>query len=98
MLTGGVQFKANLPLQFVFGPHLTSLPVAYSNVQVEILRLCGLGYYNLHLVLPFAPMRAMPQGSTPRKLEPGRDTVGAPQMEGFRAALSKTARASWRAT
>ena len=73
MLTGGVQFKANLPLQFVFGPHLTSLPVAYSNVQVEILRLCGLGYYNLHLVLPFAPMRAMPQGSTPRKLEPGRD-------------------------
>ena len=42
-------------------------------MQVEILRLCGLGYYNLHLVLPFAPMRAMPQGSTPRKLEPGRD-------------------------
>ena len=73
MLTGGVQFKANLPLQFVFGPHLTSLPVAYSNVQVELLRLCGLGYYNLHRVLPFAPMRAMPQGSTPRKLEPGRD-------------------------
>ena len=28
MLIDGVQFKANLPLQFVLGPHLTSLPNA----------------------------------------------------------------------
>ena len=73
MLIDGVQFKADLGLQIVLGPHLSSLPNAYSNVQKEIVRLTGEGYYGLHRVLPYAPMRAMPQGSTPRKLEPGRD-------------------------
>jgi hypothetical protein len=73
MLIDGVQFKADLGLQIVLGPHLSSLSNAYGNVQKEILRLTTEGYYGLHRVLPYAPMRAMPQGSTPRKLEPGRD-------------------------
>ena len=73
MLLDGVQFKAEIPLQFVFGPHLTSLSNAYGNVQQELLRLTGLGYYSLHRILPYAPLRLVPQGSTPRKLEPGRD-------------------------
>ena len=73
MLLDGVQFKADLPLQIVLGPHLTSLSKAYGNVQKEILRLKGDGYYRLHHTLPFLPFRAMPQGSTPRKLEEGRD-------------------------
>ena len=51
----GVQFKANLPLQIVLGPHLTSLPNAYPNVQKELLRLTAEGYYSLHRVIPYAP-------------------------------------------
>ena len=73
MLLDGVQFKAKLELQIVLGPHLTSLENAYGNVEKEILRLTSHGFNSLHRVLPFAPIRAVPQGSTPRKLEPGRD-------------------------
>lgn len=71
-LINGVQFKANLPLQFVFMPHLSSISLAWSSVQSEILRLTQLGYNDLHHVIPFAPCRFVPQGFTPRKLEPTR--------------------------
>ena len=33
----------------------------------------GLGYHDLHNCLPFLPIRDVPQGSTPRKHEVGRD-------------------------
>ena len=72
-LLDGVQFKADLPLQIVLGPHLQSLSQAYGNVEKEILRLWGEGLYERHNVLPYLPIRAVPQGSVPRKLEPGRD-------------------------
>jgi len=71
-LVDGVQFKADLPLQFVFGPHLTSLPAGFASVEKEIKRLTAALYYGFHRLFPFVPARFMPQGSTVRKLEPDR--------------------------
>ena len=72
-LIDGVDFRADLPLQIVLGPQLVSLSKAYPNAQKEIIRLHGLGYQDLHNCLPFLPIRDVPQGSTPRKHEIGRD-------------------------
>ena len=72
-LVDGVQFRADLPLQIVMGPHLSSLSNAWDNVESEILRLENLGYYDIFAALPFLPMRSVPQGSTPRQYEKGRD-------------------------
>ena len=72
-LLDGVDFRADLPLQIVLGPQLVSLSKAYPNAQKEIIRLHGLGYHDLHNCLPFLPIRDVPQGSTPRKHEVGRD-------------------------
>ena len=72
-LDGGVQFRAKLPLQIVLGPHLSSLSNAWANVDSEIQRLHKLGYYDIFTALPFLPIRSVPQGSTPRKLEKDRD-------------------------
>lgn len=69
----GVQFKAELPLQIVLGPHLVSLSKAWKNVENEIIRKTDLKYFGLHRTLPFLPMRDVPQGSTPRKYEANRD-------------------------
>ena len=71
-LYDGVQFQANLPLQIVLGPHLSSLSAAWDSVNSEILRLEGLNYYDIIHALPSIPIRSVPQGSTPRKLEPDR--------------------------
>ena len=72
-LLDGVQFRADLPLQILLGPHLSFLTNAYGNVENEILRLESLGYYDISSALPFLPIRSVPQGSTPRKYEEGRD-------------------------
>jgi len=72
-LIDGVDFRADLPLQIVLGPQLVFLSKAYPNAQKEIIRLHGLGYHDLHNCLPFLPIRDVPQGSTPRKHEVGRD-------------------------
>jgi hypothetical protein len=72
-LIDGVDFRADLPLQIVLGPQLVSLSKAYPNAQKEIVRLHGFGYHYLHNYLPFIPIRDVPQGSTPRKNEVGRD-------------------------
>jgi len=71
-LVNGVQFRADLPLQILLGPHLSSLSAAWDSVESEILRLEDLGYYDIFSALPFLPMRSVPQGSTPRKYEPTR--------------------------
>ena len=71
-LIDGVQFRANLPLQIVLGPHLSSLTNAWGSVDSEIVRLESLGYYDIFSALPFLPIRSVPQGSTPRKYEPDR--------------------------
>ena len=67
-LVNGVQFRADLPLQILLGPHLSSLSAAWGSVESEILRLEDLGYYDIFSALPFLPMRSVPQGSTPRKI------------------------------
>ena len=67
MLVDGVQYRADLDLQFVFGPHLTSLPLGFGIVEKELKRLIGQRFYGLHRLLPFAPGRFLPQGSTSRK-------------------------------
>jgi hypothetical protein len=72
-LIDGVDFRADLPLQIVLGPRLVSLSKAYPNAKKEIVRLHGFGYHDLHNCLPFLPIRDVPQGSTPRKHEVGRD-------------------------
>jgi hypothetical protein len=72
-LIDGVDFRADLPLQIALGPQQVSLSNAYPNAQKEIIRLHGLGYHDLHNCLPFLPIRDVPQGSTPRKHEVGRD-------------------------
>ena len=84
-LLDGVQFRADLPLQFLFMPHLGSISMAWDSVQSEIWRLTNFDYNDLHHVLPFAPCRFVPQGSTPRKLEPTRfrrtSDGGAPRQD-----------------
>ena len=72
MLVDGVQYQADLRLQFVFGPHLTSLPAGFLSVEKELKRLLKQGFNGLHRLLPFAPGHFLPQGSAARKHEPGR--------------------------
>ena len=72
-LLDGVDFRADLPLQIVLGPHLVSLAKAWTNAHFEILRLAELGYHDLHQLFPYLPLRDVPQGSAPRKHEVGRD-------------------------
>jgi len=71
-LTTGVNFQVDLPLTCVLFPHLTSLPAGFTGVDKEIRKFIERGWYSEHFELPFFPMRAVGQGSTPRKLEPDR--------------------------
>lgn len=68
----GVRFKADVALQLVLLPHLTTLGAAASSVHKELLRLAARGWYSFWDDFPFLPCRLSPQGSTPRKLEPDR--------------------------
>lgn len=65
-LLDGVQFRANLPLQFVFGLQLGSLSNAWNSVQAEIIRL--------KLILPtmIFIMSSITLLVASRKLEPYR--------------------------
>ena len=71
-LTGGVNFKADLPLQTVLLPHMNSLAGSVSLCQREIERLRGKGWSTAFDCLPALPCRLLPCGSVSRKHEPGR--------------------------
>ena len=71
-LLDGVRLDADVELQTVLVPHLTSLSKGYRSVEKELRRLHQLGWYDLFSVFPFWPMYLNGQGSTARKLEPDR--------------------------
>ena len=68
----GVRLDADVELQSVWVPHLTSLPFGYASVGKELRRLRSLGWYDFFSSLPFWPMYLNGQGATARKLEPDR--------------------------
>lgn len=68
----GVRLDADVELQSVWVPHLTSLPFGYASVGKELRRLRSLGWYEFYSSLPFWPMYLNGQGATARKLEPDR--------------------------
>lgn len=71
-LLEGVRLDADVELQAVFVPHLTSLPLGYASVERELRRLHSLGWYDFFDDMPFYPMYFNGQGTTARKLEPDR--------------------------
>ena len=68
----GVRLDADVELQSVWVPHLTSLPFGYASVGKELRRLRSMGWYEFFSSLPFWPMYLNGQGATARKLEPDR--------------------------
>ena len=68
----GIRLDADVELQSVWVPHLTSLPFGYASVGKELRRLRSLGWYEFYSGLPFWPMYLNGQGATARKLEPDR--------------------------
>ena len=72
-LLEGARLDADVELQSVFVPHLVSLPRGYKAVGKELRRMRKLGWYDFFPDFPFWPMYLNAQGSTARKLEPGRD-------------------------
>ena len=71
MIQEGVRYLADVELQGVFIPHLTSLPKGFASVHKEFKRLHAepLGWYGFHANLPFFPAYYNARGATPRKLE-----------------------------
>ena len=68
-LTHGSRFEADLELDLVLCPHLTSLPRGAESVESELRRLEEQGRYGFFPELPYFPCRLMGQGSQTRKLE-----------------------------
>ncbi|KAL3918049.1 MAG: hypothetical protein SGPRY_006156 [Prymnesium sp.] len=71
-LLEGVRLEADVELQLVLVPHLTSLPMGFTSVEKELRRLHGLGWYHFFASLPFMPMYCNGQGAVAWKLEPDR--------------------------
>ncbi|KAL3901399.1 MAG: hypothetical protein SGPRY_012282 [Prymnesium sp.] len=71
-LLEGVRLEADVELQLVMVPHLTSLPMGFASVEKELRRFNGLGWYDFFPALPFMPMYCNGQGAVARKLEPDR--------------------------
>lgn len=71
-LLEGVRLDADVELQLVLVPHLTSLPLGFASVEKELRRLHGLQWYDFFSSLPFVPMYCNGQGAVARKLEPDR--------------------------
>ena len=67
MLLDGVQFQADVPLQFIFADHLASLPQGFLSVDSELSQHIARGWYDLFSFIPYAPCRFMPQGSAPKQ-------------------------------
>ena len=72
LLVDGVRFMADVELQSVFVPHLTSISKGYASVDKELHRLAAEGWYAFYASPPFWPMYFNGQGATARKLEPDR--------------------------
>lgn len=75
MLAGGARFLADVELQTVLVPHLTSLPLGFESVGKELRRLNAMQpepWYDFFENLPYWPFYANGQGATARKLEPDR--------------------------
>jgi len=68
----GARTDADVELQFVLVPHLTTLPFGFKSVMSEVDRLESYGWYRSFGTIPFAPMYLNGQGATARKLEPDR--------------------------
>lgn len=69
-LLEGVRLEADVELQIVLVPHLTSLPLGFASVEKEIRRLQQLTWYDFFRDIPFIPMYINGQGAVARKLEP----------------------------
>ena len=68
-LQRGVDFKADLPLQIVLLPHMSSLAPHAPLVEKEIVRLINCGWHEIFPDVPFLPLRLNPNGAVVRKLE-----------------------------
>ena len=83
----GAQFKAELPLDLVLCPHLTTLPWGFDKVEKDLKRKAELGWYEAFSDFPFLPIRLQPRGCVARKLEKDRPRevcdCGAPRREVF---------------
>ena len=71
-LLEGARLDADVELQTVLVPHLTSLPKGFASVEKELRRLHAMGWYDFFSDFPFWPMYLNGQGSAARKLEPDR--------------------------
>lgn len=71
-LLEGVRLDADVELQTVLVPHLSSLPMGFASVVKELHRLHEKGWYAFFEAFPFWPMYLNGQGATSRKLEPDR--------------------------
>ena len=87
MIESGVVYMADVEMQGVFIPHLTSMPKGFKAITKELHRLQKLGWYDFFADVPFWPLYFNAQGSTARKLEPDRDRRttegGGPRKETF---------------
>ena len=68
----GARTDADVELQFVLVPHLTTLPFGFQSVISEVDRLESYQWYRSFPSIPYAPMYLNGQGATARKLEPDR--------------------------
>ena len=68
----GVTFGADVPMQIVLLPHLTSLPTGYRRVDRELHRLADCGYTVFEETPPLIPFRSIMQGAVARKYEADR--------------------------
>ena len=68
----GARTDADVELQFVLVPHLTTLPFGFKSVISEVDRLDSYQWYRSFPSIPYAPMYLNGQGATARKLEPDR--------------------------
>ena len=68
-LVEGARLEADVELQTVLVPHLTSLPLGFESVQKELRRLHDLGWYSFSEGMAFVPVYFNGQGAAARKLE-----------------------------
>ena len=66
----GANFNADVALQIVLQPHLTTLAPGYTRVDAELKRLEGEGYLEFVDWLGFLPCRFIQQGKRAQKYEP----------------------------
>ena len=81
----GANFGADVVLQIVLQPHLTTLAPGYTRVDAKLKRLEGEGYLEFVDWLGFLPCRFIQQGTRARKYEPDRprriSDAGGPHLE-----------------